>query len=44
MTLIFEIIGVIGTVASVWSLAITLYDRYVSKKKSEPSGSDRSAH
>lgn len=44
MTLIFEIIGVIGTIASVWSLVIALHDRYESKKKSEPSGSDRSAH
>lgn len=37
MTLIFELIGTIGTIASIVSLAIMLYDRRVNKKRSEPS-------
>lgn len=37
MTLIFELIGTIGTIASIISLAIMLCDRRMNKKRNEPS-------
>lgn len=43
MTLFFGLIGIIGTIASVISLVIMLYDRRMSKKKSELSGATDSS-